>query len=115
MVRFDLFSGGTQCFLHHIVNSRGRGKNVPRRQVIRPAVGFADYPTRFLYQERASRDIPFVQVELPESVDTPAGDVREVECRRAGAPNAGCLRQEFEQTGEIVFQPTRITYRKSCR
>src|ERR1039458_1625024 len=42
----------------------------------------------FLDQKRARGRVPRIQIEFPEAVVAPAGDVGQVEGRRSGAPQA---------------------------
>src|SRR5690242_13236710 len=51
-------------------------------------VHVADAAARFADQENSRRHVPGVQAELPERVEAPSGDVRQVDRRRTGAAHA---------------------------
>ena len=75
-----------------------RGRGIERR-----AVHAGDAAARFLDDQRAGRDVPRLQVLLPEAVEAAGGDVTEVERRRAEAPHrARAAEERAEQLHEIA-------------
>src|SRR5579862_5522711 len=63
-------------------------EHVPIRNLERLPVESRHFAPGFFHNQNSGSGIPRVQVELPESVEAPARDIREIERRRSGATHA---------------------------
>src|SRR5438132_6557328 len=52
------------------------------------AVHVGNLASRFLHDQHARCRIPRIEVELPKSIETPAGNTAQVKCSRSGAPHS---------------------------
>jgi hypothetical protein len=64
----------------------------------------ADQPARLADQGDPGGHVPGVEPELPERIEAARGDVREIECGRAGAPYAGGVAAECAQRNQIPVE-----------
>ena len=64
---------------HLGVNFLVAGDDVAAFKITLVAGEVADESTGLLHQQRAGRHVPRAQSNFPETIETPAGDVREVE------------------------------------
>src|SRR6186997_2249154 len=65
-----------------------------RYRIERRPVHAGDASTGFGDDEGSSRDIPGLQMLLPERIEAPGGDIAEVKRRRAESPHCPCLAEE---------------------
>ena len=72
------------CPQHRAQHGRIRSDDITRLQIAVTTVGLGDNPSRFLHEQRAGRNVPRIETELPETVEAPGRDVGEVQCRRIG-------------------------------
>src|SRR5436309_6095987 len=52
------------------------------------AVHVGNLASRFLHDQHTRRRIPRIEVELPKSIETPAGNTAQIKCSRSGAPHS---------------------------
>ena len=57
-----------------------------------------DGAARFANQQHSRGHVPGIQAELPEQIQPPAGDISEIDRRRAGAPHA------VRKHGELIVE-----------
>src|SRR5256885_15283873 len=76
---------------------RRRCADVAGLHVTRFAAEIAHQPARFLDQERSGRHVPRREPHLPERVQSPAGDIRQVESRGACTPHARAVLDEVSE------------------
>src|ERR1035437_6813551 len=63
-------------------------QSLRRGNPVRAAMHFADRAARLGDQQRARRHIPGLESELPERVETTAGDIGQIDGGRSGAPDS---------------------------
>src|SRR6185437_8350356 len=61
-----------------------------------------DHAARLSHEQYAGRDVPGRQLELPKSLEPPAGDVGEIERRSTRPPDAGALAHDAWQHREVA-------------
>ena len=81
------------------MESRSGGDHVLSGDPVAVAGEIAHPPPRLFRQNRTRRRVPGVQAELPEAVETPGGDVGEVESGRPVPAHALHGGQEPPQHG----------------
>src|SRR5678815_1772885 len=64
---------------HPGMDAAVRGDDLAEPRVERIARERCHAPTRFLDQQRAGRDVPGIEADLPEAVEAPGRDVGEVD------------------------------------
>ena len=92
---------------HLLVDVAVGGQHAAAPGVVRGAVDTGHTAARFLHEQRASRDIPGVQLLLPEPLEPPGRDVTQVERRRPQpayrARPGDELREEAHQLARIAM------------
>src|SRR5205807_3107355 len=92
---------------------RRRRAHVAGLQVTRFAAEIAHQPAGFLNQERSGRHIPRQEPHLPERVQSPAGDIGQVESRGAGTPYARAALDEVSELPDVQIEARELLERKS--
>src|ERR1700740_1971171 len=92
---------------------RCRCADVARLHVTRIAAEIAHQPARFLNQERPGRHVPRRQPHLPERVQSPAGDIGQVESRAAGTPHARAVLDEVSELPGVAVEARQLLERES--
>src|SRR6267142_6678593 len=92
---------------------RRRCAHVAGLQVTRFAAEIAHQPARFLNQERSGRHVPRREPHLPERVQSPAGDIGQVESRGAGTPYTRAALEEVSELPGVEIEARQLLERKS--
>ena len=61
-------------------------------------------PPGLLHDQRAGRDIPRLKFLLPEPIESPCGDVAEIDRRTSKPANGARARDEFSEEPEQLFR-----------
>src|SRR5258708_1555291 len=77
--------------MHHTI----RRQSLTAIPFERRTVKAADLASGFFHDQSASGRIPGIEIELPETVEAPAGDVTQVQRRRSGPANAMRMQRDL--------------------
>src|SRR5256886_7089366 len=70
--------------MHELV----RRQSLAAVELERAGVHVGTLASRFLHDHHPRRRIPRIEVELPKSIETPAGNTAQIKCSRSGAPHS---------------------------
>ena len=93
---------------HLGMNPQVAGDDIAVLQVTLITLEVGGDTARLLHQERTGRDVPGLEIELPEAVIAPRGDVGEIQRRRAGTTNTRRLQHEGSEGGQVGIQIGKI-------
>src|SRR5438105_9056818 len=83
--------------MHELVRRQSLAAVEPERA----AVHVGNLASRFLHDQHTRRRIPRIEVELPKSIETPAGNTAQIKCSRSGAPHS--MRAQSDLMIEKIF------------
>src|SRR5690348_5145177 len=73
---------------HFLVNAPIRRQDDGAAKLIRFSLEIADFAAGFFDEQHTCRNVPLVEVELPETIEAPRSNASQIEGRRAVSPHA---------------------------